>query len=363
MKRLKVIALVTVLTLAFAGCSKKVDNTKKQKSVTTEAPTIEAKGIKEPEATQNTETQDGKERSKLTNEWIAADKAAARPYAVMLSNIKVASPQSGISQAGIVYECLVEGGITRLMGVFDEFDAEKIGSIRSARHYYVSLADEYDAIICHYGQSKYTEPKIEELGVDNLSGLSSVGTTVYERDSSIKSPHNVFASYDSILKGTKKMKYRTEYRKNLVSHYNFYEEDTVPKSDTDANTVTIEFSKAYSPVFSYDNSSKEYVRSQFGTEHVDKTTGKPLMFKNLIIQFVKESTMDKVGRQDMDLAKATGEGYYISDGKAVKIKWKKNESEKIMEYYDESGEKLTVNTGKTYIALFPEDKASQITFK
>lgn len=359
MKRWKVITLFAVLTLAFAGCSKKVDNTKKDKLNTT-APTV-SEVTQEPEATEN--PNEGKERSKLTNEWIDAQKASVRPYAVMLSNIKAANPQSGVSQAGILYECLVEGGITRLMGVFDDFDAERIGSIRSARHYYVSLADEYDAIICHYGQSKYTEPKIEELGVDNLSGLSSIGGTVYERDDSIQSPHNVFASYDSIIKGTEKLNYRTSYRENMTSHYDFYDEDTAPESDLAAATVTVAFSKSYSPVFTYDESSKLYGRSQFGSAHVDKSTGEQLTFKNLIIQFVKESTMDKVGRQDMDLADASGEGYYISDGKAVKIIWKKNESEKRMEYYDTSGNKLTVNTGKTYIALFPNDKTDQIKFE
>lgn len=361
MKRFKVVTLFTILTLVFAGCSKKVDNTKKDNVEPTATVSAVSAETEEPTATKN--ANEGKARSKLTNEWIDEEKANARPYAVMLSNIKAASPQSGISQAGILYECLVEGGITRLMGIFDDFNADKIGSIRSARHYYVSLADEYDAIICHYGQSKYTEPKIEELGVDNLSGLSAIGSTVYQRDPEIKSPHNVFASYDSIQKGTKKLKYRTSYRENLISHYEFYEEDTVPQSNLIANKVKLQFSKSYCPVFTFDESTKLYGRSQFDTEHIDKATGVPLSFKNLIVQFVKESTIDKVGRQDMELSDASGEGYYISDGKAAKITWKKNEADKMMEYYDESGSKLTVNTGKTYIALFPDNKVEQVTFE
>ena len=359
-KKIISIAALLVLILAFTGCTKD----KKEKSTDeTQTPVTTAEVTKEPEPMATQEVREGQVRSKLTNEWVAEEKGTKRPYAIMLSNIKAAAPQSGIGQASIVYECLVEGGITRLMGIFEEFDAEKIGSVRSARHYYVSLADEYDAIFCHYGESKYTDAKVKELGVDNLSGLTSIGETVYYRSTTEKAPHNAFASYEGIIKGTEKLNYRAEYRDNLTSHYNFYDEDTTPSSDVDANTVTLKFSSSYSPVFEYDTATKMYKRSQFGEPHVDALTNEQLQFKNLIVQYVKESTMDKVGRQDMELSNASGKGYYISDGKAVEITWKKNEADKTMSYYNETGEKLTVNTGKTYIALFPVDKADQVVIQ
>ncbi len=360
MRKIFTIALLAILTLSFAGCSKTEEDAENKATPDTKVTAITPEATNKPQATEDTNP--GKARSKLTNEWIDEEKAEARPYAIMLSNIKAAAPQSGISQASILYECLVEGGITRFMGLFEDFDSEKIGSVRSARHYYVSLADEYDAIICHYGQSKYTESKLTELGVDNLSGLESIGSTVFYRDENIKSPHNAFASYDGIMEGTKKLKYRTTYRDNLTSHYEFYEEDTAPDSDLTVNKVAIQFSKSYAPEFVYDEETKLYGRNQFGEAHVDAATGKQLTFKNLIIQFVKESTMDNVGRQDMELSDAEGSGYYISDGKAVKITWKKNEKDKTMSYYTANGDKLTVNTGKTYIALFPDDKTKNITF-
>ena len=99
-----------------------------------------------------------------------------RPYAVMLNNHEIASPQSGTSEASILYEAIVEGGITRLMGVYEQFSTERIGSVRSARHYFVSFADEYDAIFVHFGETKYATAKIKELGIDNLSGLTGIGT-------------------------------------------------------------------------------------------------------------------------------------------------------------------------------------------
>lgn len=290
MKQIKLGLLLTILFVVLAGCGGK-----KKDGVEVPTPTPQTTVAPTPVATQK-DTHEGMVRSRLTNDWVPEEKGNHRPYAIMLSNIKAASPQSGISQASIVYECLVEGGITRLMGIFEDFNSEKIGSVRSARHYYASIADEYDAIFVHYGESKYTEAKLQELGVDNLSGLTSIGSTVFYRDKNIKAPHNAFASYNGIIKGTEKLKYRTDYRDNYTKHYNFYEEDTTLSSETAANKVTLGFSKSYSPYFVYDEQNKLYERFQFGKEHIDCATKEQLAFKNILIQFVSESTMDDKGR-------------------------------------------------------------------
>ncbi len=357
-------SLVCIMLLAFlAGCGKKEDN--KPTQTETPIPTVIPTKTTAPSVAQTPKESApaGMARSKLTNEWIPEEKTTTRPYAIMFNNIQAAFPQSGTSQAGILYECLVEGGITRLMGVFDNFDSDRIGSVRSARHYYVSIADEYDAIYVHYGQSKYTQAVLDKLDVDNLSGLTSIGSTVFYRDKNIKAPHNAFASYEGIIKGTKKLKYRTEYRENMTSHYKFFKEDTELSNGSAANKVTIPFSKKFSPVFEYDATEKVYKRFQFDKSHIDANTKKQLAFKNLIIQFVEESTMDEKGRQDMNLSNAKGEGYYFTDGKYIKITWVKNESKESMTYYDESGNELTVNTGKTYIGLFPAKNKDNIKIK
>ncbi len=360
MRKMKTTIALALAMVLLAGCSGKSNNNTPDPSKT---PTTIATPVAEtPAPTPNEVLPEGMAHSKLTNELIPEDKANSRPYAIMLSNITVAAPQSGISQASILYECLVEGGITRFMGIFDNFDADRIGSVRSARHYYVSIADEYDAIYVHYGQSKYTQDVLDKLGVENLSGLAGVGSTVFYRDNNISAPHNAFASYDGIVKGTEKMKYNTAYRENMTSHYEFYDTDT-DITGTDATKVTVPFSKKYSPVFDYDATNKVYLRSQFGAPHVDATTKEQLKFKNILIQFVEENTMDEKGRQDMNLSNASGKGYYITNGKCMNITWKKSEKEESMSYFDEAGNKLTVNTGKTYIGLFPTTKIDNITFQ
>lgn len=308
------------------------------------------------------ETHEGQAQSKISGLWIDEEKEALRPYAIMLSNIKKVNPQSGISEAAVIYEALAEGGITRLMGIFEDFSAARIGSVRSARHYYASVAAEYDAIFVHYGETKYATSKIAELKLDNLSGLEGVGNTVFYRDTSIAAPHNAFASYEGILKGTEEKKYRTERKEDWENHYTFYDEDTTFSDGQAAAKVELGFSGYAAPYFVYNEEEKLYERFQFGDTHMDANTKEALQFKNIIIQLVNEWDIDKNGYQTMDIENSSGEGYYITNGKAVPVTWQKNESTGKMHYYGENGEILKVNTGKTYIALYPTSRTEHLIF-
>ena len=148
-----------------------------------------------------------------------------RPYAIQFSNFKTVEI-TGIGQADIVYEALVEGGITRFLAIGENFTGDRIGSIRSSRHYFASFADEYDAIYIHYGKTKYAVTKLKNLGLNNLDGETGIGTTVFYRDKSMSAPHNAFTSLDRILAGIDKKGYETEHSQDFEAHYSFFEEDT-----------------------------------------------------------------------------------------------------------------------------------------
>lgn len=367
MKKIKILLIFIIILLGCVGCGKKEKVVTKEDAIvdisTPEPVTTPELETQTPEPTETEESHEGEVRSKLTGLWIPEEVGKKRPYAIMFNNIKIASPQSGTSEADILYEAIVEGGITRLMGIFEQITSDRIGSVRSARHYFVSFADEYDAIFVHYGQTKYATAKIESLHVDNLSGLSGIGTTVFFRDNSIKAPHNAFASKNGILKGTESLKYDTEYDDDYEGHYTFYEKDTNLKSETKVNKVTLNFSNYTSPYFTYDKDTKSYARFQFGAAHVDANNNQQLTFKNIIIQYVKEWNIDKNGYQTMDIENSSGKGYYISNGKAINITWKKNESTKKMRYYNEDGSELTLNPGKTYIGIFPDNRTNGVVFE
>ena len=298
-------------------------------------------------------------KSRLTGEYIDKEVAKLRPYAVMFNNHKAASPHSGISEVDVLYECLTEGGITRLMGICQQFTVDRIGSIRSARHYFVSFAKDWDAIYIHIGGSQLAENKISELKIADLDGKYGIGNTLIYRDKSKKAPHNAFTSADRIAKSVNIKEFRTEYEGKEDNHFTFNDEEVVLEGDV-ANNVTIKFSAYTSPYFVYDSNEKLYGRFQFGKEHVDYNTNEQLKFKNIIIMAVEEKTIDKDGRQDMSIKNNTGDGWYISCGKMVKIKWKKNESDSSMQFQDLEGNLLSINAGKTYIGVIPLERVSDL---
>ncbi|MSS64018.1 DUF3048 domain-containing protein [Velocimicrobium porci] len=355
MKKIKWICVLLLFAVAFTGCKKEDTKVSKEQVVQKETKKEESKQEKE-------ENHDGEAKSRLTGLWVDEKIAKKRPYAVMLNNIKFASPQSSTEQASILYEAVVEGGITRLMGLYEDFDSDRIGSARSARHYYVSIADEYDAIYVHYGQTPWAIDKMKQLGVDNLSGLEAVGSTVFYRDNSIKAPHNAFASKKGILKGTEIKGYRTEYKKENQNHFNFYDKEQTIKNGKEAKKVELGFSSYTTPYFKYDKKDKTYYRWQFGEPHIDAQTKKQLHFKNLILQFVKQWDIGTKDYQTMDIENSSGTGYYITNGKATEITWKKKEASHEMYYYDLDGNILSINPGKSYIALYPEKQKELLKF-
>lgn len=361
MKKIKLLLALAVVTAFIGGCGKdkgnneNLDNQAPVESVATEAPTEVP-----PTPSPTVDPHEGKVQSKLTGEYISPKKAKKRPYAMMINNIEYAARfQSGVSQAAILYEAKVEGGITRLMAIFEDISKlDRIGSARSARHYYVSVVDEYDAIFVHFGHTKFATAKIEKLGVDNISGLSGVGGKVFYRVNNISAPHNAFTSTKGLEAGRKTLKYRKNYKDDFEGHYKFYEEDTDLVSEKEAKKVTVKFSGYASPYFVYNEDEKVYYRYQYGKEHMDAAKNTQLSFKNLIIQKVDDEPIVPGHAKDyrtINFENATGKGWYITNGKAVKITWKKNESDSYMRYFNEDGTELVINPGKTYVALFPDE--------
>ena len=309
---------------------------------------------------------EGLVQSSVNGEWVKPSVEEKRPFAIMINNIEYAFlHQMGVSQADVVYEALAEGGITRMLALYQDVSkVKKIGSVRSARHYYVQFAYEWDAIFCHFGHTKYAVSKMEKLGTDNLSGLSGIGPVVYARNYSIHAPHNVFTNGKKMIKGAKKMKYSLKKDESKTAkHFEFYEEDTNLSQGDKAKKVTLPFSYYSTAQLKYNAKKKTYDKYEYKKKHKDAYYKKQLSFKNIIVQFVKERNKDHNGYQTMDLTNDSGKGYYITNGKAIAITWERNESSNTMEYKNEQGETLTINPGKTYIAVYPKNRKNLVTIK
>lgn len=279
----------------------------------------------------------------------------SRPFAVMINNIGVARPlQSGLQDAYIMYEMIVEGGITRYLALFLDQDTERIGSVRSARHYYIDYALENDAIYVHHGQSDqaladFNKGVVDRIVVDN-------GKTGWrDKSLNVSSEHTLFTSIAKLKNGIGSK--RTERKKGLLLDYSVESVDLASMEGAiPANKVSIRYSNATTSSYEYDPEAKVYNRFVNGKAHTDYVTKNQYTFKNIITYQVNNYNLNDgsgKGRQGLDNI-GNGTGYFISEGYAVPITWEKTsrESQTIYKYSD--GTKIKVNDGNTFIQIQPK---------
>ena len=283
-----------------------------------------------------------------------------RPIAVMIDNHIDAMPQAGLLEADIVYEIIVEGGETRLMLILQGKDVDKIGPVRSSRHYFLDYALENDAIYVHYGWSPQAQSDISTLGVNNINGIYESEESFW-RVSDKYAPHNAVTSTENIVKIAEREGYRTTTSQDPVLNYVVAE---VELEDGEiANNITIPYSYVNTVEYVYDEELKEYVRYSRGEKQVDWDTGKTITTKNIIIEKIDNWTINdgtSSGRQTIDNTKEV-DGYYITNGKAIPITCTKTTRSSKTVYKDLEGNEIDVNDGKTFIQICPEDADVEIT--
>ena len=271
-----------------------------------------------------------------------------RPVAVMIDNDNGdARPQAGLEEAFLVYEMFVEGGATRYMALFKNDSTEKIGPVRSSRHYFLDYAMENDAIYAHFGWSPLAQKDIPALGINNINGLVDVST--YYRDYSITSDwHTAYTSMESLLKTAKSKGYSETTSKGNVFTYNRSDKDL--DGSENAEKVTLKYSGFYNTGYKYDSETKLYTK-QLGDADYMTQSGRPVLAKNIIVQFVKNYALgDGSARQQLDTV-GNGEGYYITNGKCVEITWSKSSRDAQTVYADKSGREIKLNPGITYVNI------------
>ena len=218
MKKLAVF-LLTGLTCAsmLFGCGSKNDTVETvpvaEVQESTAAPAETESETETATVEEDVPPEEGMVKSDLTGEWISGDLADQRPIAVMIPDENAALPHYGLSNADILYECSVEGNMTRLMAVFKDWkNIERIGNIRSCRDYYVYWAKEWDAIYCHIGGPFYILNAINDPTTNNITGAvlasdpsqkKGLYDAAFYRTSDRKAPHNAYTSGDRIDKANR----------------------------------------------------------------------------------------------------------------------------------------------------------------
>lgn len=275
-----------------------------------------------------------------------------RPIAVMIDNHSDAWPQAGLQKAYMVYEIIVEGSETRLMALFKGVDVEKIGPVRSARHYFIDYAMENDAIYTHFGQSPQAESDLKTYRINDINGIAEDGTT-FTRVKDKAAPHNAVTSTKKLIDSAKSKNYRTTSEEKSVLNY---VTDEINLDDgQSATSITIPHSPLQIVKYEYDEQAKVYKRLARNKEQKDWDSKETITTKNIIITFCDNYTLadsENKGRQGLKNI-GTFDGYYITNGKAIKIKCTKESRDKQTEYKDLEGNEIKINDGNTFVNICP----------
>lgn len=280
-----------------------------------------------------------------------------RPYAVMINNLGAARPlQSGLQDAMIIYEMIVEGGLTRYMAVFQDQNTERIGSIRSARHYFLDYALENDAIYVHHGNSPQAAADFKTLNIDRIS-VDASKTGWRDKSLNVSTEHTLFTNIAKLNNGVGNK--RKTRNKDFLLNYSETPVDLSTKEGAiKANNIEITYSGNVKSSYEYDESAQNYKRSVNGKAHTDYVTKKQYTFKNIITYQVSNTSLnDGSGkdRQTLDNI-GSGEGYYITNGYAVPITWSKSSRSSQTVYKYKDGTEIDVNDGNTFIQIQPKGK-------
>ena len=308
--------------------------------------------------------------SYLTGKRVSRAQQQKRPVSVIINNIRQAMPTVGLSYADIIYECMVEGGITRLMPVFSNYeDIPAIGSIRSSREYFIDLSRSHDTIYVHAGGNPQDYEQLHSRPVSWIDGVNQVDKngrrvtfpeTFYrdsERRKTMSLEHTLMTSGEGIIAAADKMNYKKTLDYGFTPPFKFNEKFVdIGSSGNTAYYACIPYSSGFSAEFIYDLENKLYYRKQYGAAHIDGGNGEQLKFENVIVIFAEytpfrgNATAIKEGHYKCEL---TGEGYgfYINGGKYKVIRWKKDTRESAMNLYELNRLDLYLNPGKSFICV------------
>ncbi len=302
----------------------------------------------------------------LTGLECDASLAGKRPAAIMFNNLREALPQIGLSSCDIIYEVLAEGGILRLEGVVQNYQAiPKIGSVRSARPYYVELATAYDAIYVHAGRSALAAQYLTNLKVNNLNGVEGPGGAAFFRDqdrlnSGYAIEHTMFTSGSKIAEVAGILKYRTDLNNKEFTAFSFDPAFAGLVNGSSATYIKIPHSNYSVSEFRYNANDQLYYHSQYGAAHIDGANNKQISADNVFILFADES-LNPDGKTLNIVLTGEGRGYYANGGKIVPIVWKRSSNTGSFTYFNTDGSELKVACGKSYVSIADNDIYSAIT--
>ena len=299
----------------------------------------------------------------LTGEPVEEDISKNRPVMVMLNNIKQALPQSGNGQADLIYEILEEGGITRMLAVYQDINKIEgnLGTIRSTRPYYVDLVAGMDGILVHAGGSGAAYDLIEELGVtevDALARLGGGGAHLFWRDKGrlsrgVATEHTMYITASDLANWLPTSVLRLTHGDGFATK-NTFVQDATPSDGSVANVITVPFSGYKTGEFKYDEATGEYLVSEYGAAYMDDNDKKQVSVKNVLIVMTEVKPIEGDSKNRISVAMSgSGIGYFAFGGKYVPINWSRASDTSMYEFTTMDGQPLKLGVGTSYVNIVP----------
>ena len=274
---------------------------------------------------------------------------------VMIENSPDARPQSGLTEADIVYEAIAEAGITRFLALFHDNQPKYVGPVRSARPYFINLVRPYRAGYAHVGGSPEALALIKNVGVQDLDQFSN--PQAYHRISTRYAPHNMYTGLDKLDQLEQEKGYKNE---EFESFSRLIEPEATPEK-IKADKINLSISgPLYDVKFDYNKSKNIYARNMGGSPHKDEKSGKTIA-PNVVIALVMKKGIANDGYHTTYQTSGTGTMYLFQSGNVVKGKWRKKDHKTQLEILDSSGNTLELNPGQTWLTIVSE--ASAVKYK
>ena len=291
-----------------------------------------------------------KKASPITGVMIDPADAAKPIFSAIIENHLDARPQSGLSQAGVVYEANAEGGITRFQAFFLDNLPTKIGPVRSLRTYFVDWGLEFNSPVAHAGGNADAMDLIAPLSLKSLNGLN-IGAPYFYRTTDKYAPHNFYTGSDLI--------------RQLLDARGWNGPATFTPSPRQADTPTatpahpnihINFSyNGYQVDYAYDATANDYARSLAGAPHIDANTGQQIHVKNVVVEYMPTSYGFTRISEDTVIMQTVGQGKAVvfRDGQAIEGTWKKDSHTARTQLLDAAGKDIPLDAGNTWYSIVP----------
>jgi hypothetical protein len=294
------------------------------------------------------------EPSKLTGREVPPETNKRQVTGVMIENSPDARPQSGLVDAGLVFEAIAEGGITRFLALYQDTQPAYIGPIRSARPYYLDWVLAFDASLAHVGGSPDALAAIKSQGVKDLDQFVNAGG--YQRVSNRFAPHNVYSSIASLNKIEQSKGYTT-------SNFEGFKRKKKESPSAQPTAKSVDFSISsflYNSHWDYDAPSNSYVRSQGGKFHTDEKTGQAISPK-VLIALVTSKGVASDGYHTTYATAGNGKLFLFQDGGVAQGTWEKASAKQQFVFKDSAGQPFDLNAGQTWITIVAS--SDQVTYK